>query len=119
MTLSPLGLSSSPIHKSTEHNCYVFPKQQNFFTFLIKFLDMLEFQECEYDCFIKKWDKKKGEISRQEESIKKYTDVRQTFGHSDFLIEIIFGKEKVFLLIHTKKDMHQKFSNLVFKYMKI
>ena len=113
--MKPLKLIA--IHKSPEHNCYVFPKQQNFFTFLIKFLDVLEFQECEYDCFIKKWDKKKGEVSKQEESIKKYIDVRQTFERPDFLIEIILGKEKVFLLIHTKKDMQQKFSNLVFKYM--
>lgn len=106
------------IHKSPEHNCYVFPKQQNFFAFVREFLGELGFEECEYDEFIQKWDKKKGELSKKEESIKKYSDVRQTFERPDFLIEFIFGKEKVFLLIHTKKDMQQEFSRLVFKFLK-
>ena len=106
------------IHKSPEHNCYIFPKQQNFFFFARKLLEQLGFQEYEFEALGKLMDKKKGEYTNKEEPIKNYTDWRIAFQLNEGYLEFIFGKEKVFLLIHTKKDMQQEFSKLIFKCIK-
>ncbi|HLC63584.1 MAG TPA: hypothetical protein VJJ21_04680 [Candidatus Nanoarchaeia archaeon] len=114
--MKPLNILA--IHKSPEHNCYVFPKQQNFFGFARRLLEALVFQEYEFETFGGIFDNKTGEYTIKEDSIKKYTDDRTTFNHPDYFIEFLFGKDKVFLSIHTKKDTQQELSKLIFKCIK-
>ena len=49
----------------------------------------------------------------QEKNIKTYTDLRTAFEQDEYYVEIVFGKDKVFLMVHTEKDRQQKIANIL------
>ena len=113
---------------SERHNYYIFPKTQKFFSViraLLKELDFKTYKTYKWDTVGWKWnafgrpvDKKWGEpIYNKEEDIKKYIDRRYVFEKDEYLIEIVFGKEKVFLMIHTDKDKQQKLAKFMNRFI--
>lgn len=107
------------IGKSEKHNHYIFPKTQEVFTLIRELLKWLKFPEYEWDGFGRPRDKKWGEsIYDEEENIKKYVDVRCAFENDGYYIEVVFGKDKVFLMIHTDKNRQQKLSRFLRKFFK-
>ena len=105
------------LEKSSKHNYYVFPKEQVFFTVARQLLKSLGFKEYEYSAFGSLIDKKWGEpIPNKEENIKNYIDDRYSFKNKEYHVEIVFGKEKIFLMIHTEKDEQQKLARLIKKF---
>jgi len=107
------------IGKSEKHSHYTFPKTQEFFTVARKLLKLMGFQNYELEAFGRPIDKKWGEpIYDEEENIKKYTDKRYAFEKDECYIEIVFGKDKVFLMIHTEKNRQQELSKFLSKFFK-
>lgn len=92
--------------KSSHHNYFIFSKHQDFFEIARKLLDKLGFEEKEYGYLGRPLDKNHEPINNKDDDINKYTDVRYAYGE-DCFVEIVFGKEKIFLLIHTKKDSQE------------
>jgi len=107
------------IGKSEKHNHYTFPKRQEFFEIARSFLKELGFKDYEWISFGRPCDKKWREpLLNKENRINACVDERHVFGNEEYFIEIIFGKEKVFVLIHTEKDRQQKIANIMKKYIK-
>nr|MBI4156736.1 hypothetical protein [Candidatus Woesearchaeota archaeon] len=102
------------VGKSSKHNYYIFPKEQVFFKLARQLLDGLGFEKHDYSAFGIPIDKKWGEpIPNKEENIKNYIDSRYSFKNKEYYVDIIFGKEKIFLMIHTEKDEQQKLARLI------
>lgn len=106
------------IRKSKKHNHYTFPKKQEFFTVVRELLKELEFGD--WNTFGRPLDKEFGEtIYNEEEDIKKYMDRIYTFEKGEYCIEIIFGKDKVFLMIHMEKNRQQKLLRFLSKFIRM
>ncbi len=106
------------IKKSEWKNYYIFPKKKEVFEIIRNLLRELGFEECEWEHFGRPIDKKQGEpILNKEENIKKYIDERIGFDNEEYSIEVIFGKDKVFLIIHTETNKQQKISKILDKFI--
>lgn len=102
------------IGKSEKHNYYIFSKRQKFFEIIRELLKWLKFKKYDWDAFGRPIDKKfKEPIFSKEDNIKTYTDEKYIFEKEEYYIEIIFGKDNVFLMIHTEKDRQQKLSKFL------
>ncbi len=107
------------VERSEKHHFYLFFKTQEFFPFMRNLLKDLGFDISTYESFGRPTDKKYGEpIQDQEEEIKKYTDEKFKFQNDEYFIEVIFGKNKVFLMIHTESDRQSKLIDILNKYCK-
>lgn len=107
------------IGKSAKHSHYVFPKEQKVLAVVRALLKELGFDEYKANEFGRPVDKKYGEIVMNDEiNVKEYTDKRFALDKEDMLVEVVFGKGKVFVSIHSEKDMQQKISNVVKKFVK-
>ena len=108
------------IKKSENYNYYIFPKEQKFFEIVRAILKDIGYPVIEWKGYGRPVDKKFREpIFSKEEKIEEYVDKMQNFGFKGKEhIEIIFGKDKVFLMIHTKKDKQQRFSKIIDKFIK-
>ncbi|MEK6903746.1 MAG: hypothetical protein AABW64_03820 [Nanoarchaeota archaeon] len=68
----------------------------------------------EWDAFGRPEDSQSHEpMFNQEKNIKTYTDLRTAFEQDEYYVEIVFGKDKVFLMVHTEKDRQQKIANIL------
>ena len=106
------------VSKSGEHNKYEFPKEQKLFGILRQFLKEIGAWYMG-DSLGRPLDKKSGEsIYGKEESIKNYIDKEFRFHNKEYCIDIIFGKSRVFLFIHTKKDKQQEITKIINKFIK-
>ena len=101
--------------KSEKHNYYIFPKTQNFFSLIRNLLKELGFENEKYEDFGRPVDRYSEPIFDKEENINEFTDTNQSFENKEYFIEIIFGKDKIFLTIHTEKDRQQKIAKLLSK----
>src|SRR3989344_5670757 len=102
------------VEKSDKHNSYTFPKVQEFFEVVRDLLKELEFEHYEWNGFGRPRECQYDEpLSDEDEDIKKYTDEMFTYEKEDDYIEIIFGKDKVFLIIHTQKNQQRKISKII------
>lgn len=107
------------IYKSKKHNTYIFKKSQAIFAIVRGLLKELGFKKFEVEAFGRPLDKKWGEpIYNKEGKIKDYTDKRYMFEEKEYHIEIVFGKDRVFLMIHTEKDRQRKLSKFLSKFVK-
>lgn len=109
------------ISKSKKHGCYTLEKKQRFFSGFRKFLADLGFGEeesaFEIYSFARPVDKKWGEpIIYREDDIKKYVDMRFHFSSKDYLIDVVFGKSRIFLIISTDKDRQEFISEKIQKF---
>ena|SRR3989344_6442568 len=107
------------ISKSELQSIYTLKKSPNFFKGFTKFLSELGFKELDYYAFGRKIDKKYGEPYQDRfENINKYVDLHHKFKNNDFLVNVIFGKSRIFIIITTKKDKQQFISNKIMKFCK-
>ncbi len=106
------------IGKSAKHIHYTFPKKQEFFQIVRDLLKHLGFEVYEWDGYGRPTDKKWNEpIFNKEMDIKTFTDLRNVLERDEYYIEIIYGKDRVFLTIHTEKDRQQKISKFMNKFI--
>jgi hypothetical protein len=102
--------------KSENHCSFIFPKKQAFFKLIRSFLESLSFDEFEYNSIGRPLDKKWGEPEfDKEEDVKYYIDERTTIGNEEYFIEIIYGKEKIFVSIQTLTDKQEIISKAMSK----
>ncbi len=103
----------SKISKSEFRSEFNFLKEQQFFSICRKFLLNLGFEKDEWiESFGRPFNKEINEyILDKEENIGKYVDVSDHFSNKDYAINIIFGKDKIFLIINTKIDKQKEISN--------
>jgi len=109
------------IGKSENRCYYILPKKQKFFSFFRQFLLDLGIKKFEADSFARPLDKKFAEpIFDKEDNIKKYVDVHYSFvdGKKQYLVDLVFGKNSIFLIIFTKKDKQDEISKLINKFLK-
>lgn len=109
------------IGKDEHKNYFIFPKRQYFFKICRQLLIDLGVNKFESNSFARPTDKKWGEpIFDKENKIKNYTDKHCSFNDKKkrYMIEIIFGKDKIFLIIYTKTDKQQEISDIIDKYVK-
>jgi len=107
------------IEKFSHHNHYKFPKKQEVFTIIRALLKQIGLKKYEWDAFGRPTDKEYGEpLFNQEIDIKDYTDRRFAFGNEEYFIEIVFGKNKVFLMIHTKTDKQKYISKILSNFIR-
>ncbi|GEM_PF-3003891 len=105
--------------KSENHIYYILEKKQKFFEGFRQLL-----QDIGYDCeqhevyaFGRPVDEWAEPILSKEENIKKYIDKFYYFkGNQNFVIDIIFGKEKIYLIFNTNKDMQKEISRSIEKF---
>lgn len=108
------------VYKSEKHNCYIFAKRQEFFALARGLLKKVGFQhEYEWNTLGRPVDKKCGDIIfKEEENIEEYIDRREVFEREGYFIEIVFGKDKVFLMIHTEEDKQEELSSFLSKFFR-
>ena len=106
------------VAKSDNHIYYIFKKEQTFFE-MVRHLTK-ELHTGEGDIFGLSKDKWGGIIWDKEENIRRYTDERFSFEDEakEYYVEVVFGKDRVFLMIHTKKDEQQKIAGILNKFIK-
>jgi hypothetical protein len=105
--------------KSEKHIHYTFPKKQAVFGIVRELLKELGEPYYEWNAFGRPRDKKWWEsIYSEEEDVEGYTDRSFAFEGKDCYIEIVFGKERVFLMVHTEKDMQKKITKILSKFIK-
>ncbi len=79
----------------------------------------LGFEIDEWDTFGRPYDSKEREhIYNKEVNIQDYTDTRWSIENRGYFFEVIYGKKKVFLLIHTNEDKQSKISKILNPFIK-
>ncbi len=104
----------------SESRCYfIFPKKQNFFKVCRQLLVDLGVDRFHVERFARPTDRDSEPIFDLEHKIKDYTDKHYSFHDSkgEYIIEIIFGQDKVFLIICTKKDKQKEISKIIDKFV--
>ncbi len=95
----------------SEHRCqFTFPKEQQFFEIFRKFVYKLDILDEEALNFGKISNEKEYEYTDKEEDIKKFTDQIIYFVNKEYSVDIIAGKDKIFLIIHSRKNRQQLIS---------
>ena len=108
------------IGKSELRTYYILPKKQDFFKICRQLLLDLGVKKFDSNSFARPSDKKFGEpIFDKEENIKNYIDRYYSFTDEkeQYSIELVFGKDKVFLIIYSKTDKQQEISKIVNKFL--
>ncbi len=100
------------VSKSEDLNTYIFPKDPNFFSFIEKLLPELSFDSNDYyyECFGENTNEKNFK-----EFLEKTYDKIWAAKQGNYLLEIIIGKDRIFVLIYTKKDLQQEISKIISK----
>ena len=108
------------ISKFELHNYYNLEKKQEFFAGFRKLLTELGFGREDSNPIINRFGRptdSMGEaIQTKEDDIKEYVDRHEFFDNKDYMIDIVFGKERIFLIIATKRDRQQEISQKVQKF---
>ena len=105
-----IGLS-----KSEDLNTYLFPKEESFFPFIKKLLGNLDFDPSEYGEESNLDLAYKNGKENFKEFLEKTNDLRWEFKEGNYIIEVIIGKDRIFLLIYTKKDLQQEIYKIISK----
>ena len=95
------------LSKSENQNKYVFPKEQKFLTVINQILNEFGFEDYETGSL---------DFLDEKNEIKKYKDESYDLESKDFLINIIFGNEKIFLIINTQINKQKEISQVINKY---
>jgi len=106
--------------KSVFHSFYELKKEQDLFQGFRKFLVGMGFGEessnIEIYGFGRPDDGHHDPDTSKEEDIKDYVDEHYFFQNDEFMIDLIFGKEKIFLMVASKKDKQQEINEKVRKF---
>lgn len=108
------------VGKSEHRNYFIFPKEQDFFRICRQILLDLGVKRFDADSFARPTDKKWGEpIFDKEDKIKDYTDKYYSFRDEEgqYDIELIFGENKVFLIIYAKTNKQKEISKIINKFI--
>lgn len=109
------------ISKTKCRSEFIFPKKQEFFEVIRRFLFELGFGEDEdfISSIGKSFDKKTGEfIMDKEQSIKASVDITHNYSNKDYSIDIIYFKKKIVLIVNYKIDKQQIVSRVLDKFVK-
>ena len=107
------------ISKSEKHNKYEFPKEQKILGILRQLLKEIGIGQYTYESFGRTTNKKTGEpIYDKEEKIKSYIDQAVRFDNKEYCVDIVFGKSRVFLFIHTEKNKQKEIARITNKFIK-
>ena len=104
------------IGRSGKHSHYVIPKKQDFFRIAREIMKELKMIPLEYESFGRPLDKNGEPRFGKEDRVKEYTDRIYHFENKNHLMEIVFGKDRIFLQIHSKNP--KKISEMMLKYFK-
>ena len=112
--------------KSKFHSFYILEKKQEFFAGFRKFLvDMgvgaetgggNEDTNVEIYSFGRPFDKDGEPIVSEEDNIGKYIDLHYSYKTKKYFIDLVFGKEKIFLVVFSKDDYQQEIQNNLGKF---
>jgi len=109
------------VGKSDNYSHYEFPKVQEVFTIVRALLMELRFSQYIWDAFGRPKGKQYLEPSfDKEDDIKlaKYLDTRYSFEEKGNQLEVIFGKDKVFLSIYGDAETQKKVSKTLNNFIK-
>jgi len=103
------------IGKSKLRNYFIFPKKQDFFKICRQLLLELGVEKFNVDSFARPLDNYGEPIIDQEKDINDYIDRHYSFNDvkKQYNIELIFGKDKIFLIIYTKTDKQKEISRII------
>ena len=108
------------LRKTEKHSNYELEKKQEFFSGFRKLLMDFGFGDESSNIEIYGFGRPSGDdgepILTEEEDINKYIDRHFYFENENFRIDIIFGNEKIFLIINSDKDKQDKVSEKVQKF---
>ncbi|MSS74050.1 hypothetical protein EXS72_00215 [Candidatus Pacearchaeota archaeon] len=102
------------------HTFYELKKEQDFLSGFRKCLVDMGFGEEKYNIeiygFGRPNDKDAEPDTSKEEDIKDYIDKHYFFQNNEFMIDLVFGKDKIFLMVASKKNKQQEISKKVQKF---
>src|SRR3990172_6351409 len=102
------------------HNYYVLEKKQEFFTGFRQFLEDLGLgrKDSTYEIysFGRPEDGMGEPITTKEEEIKFYIDKHFYFENKEYFIDVVFGNDRIFLMIHSKHDKEKEISEKIQKF---
>ncbi len=109
------------VAKSEFHNYYELDKKQKFFSGFRKLLVDLGFAEDDSNDptiygFGRPRDNYGEAITTKEVDIQDLVDEHYFWQNNYYMVDVIFGKAKIFLIIATKKDRQQEISQKVKKF---
>ena len=108
------------LRKTEKHSNYELEKRQEFFSGFRKLLVDLDFGDESSNIEIYGFGRPSGDdgepILTKEDDIAKYIDRHYYFENDSFRVDVIFGKEKIFLIINSDKDRQEKISEKVQKF---
>jgi hypothetical protein len=108
------------VNKSEYRNCYILEKIQDFLSGFRKFLLDIGFTESDFEAysFGRPQDKEGEPDITKEEDIIEYVDKDYFFANENYGVDLIFGKDMIFLIISTKEDKQKEISEKVQKFCK-
>ncbi|MBU0980855.1 MAG: hypothetical protein KJ709_08690 [Nanoarchaeota archaeon] len=106
------------VGKSERHNHYTFRKEQVILLVIRNLLEELRFEGSESESFGRPEDKDGNPIFNEVDDVKDYIDRRFKFEKEGYYIEVIFGKDKVFLSVHSDEDMQDEITAILRKFIK-
>lgn len=108
------------INKRDYRTQVIFPKEQKFFRIFKKFLIKLGFEKSEQiQEFGIPFNEKEYEYAyKKEENIKKNIDISHNFRNKYYSIDVVFGKNKIFVIFNYKRDKQQFISECLEEFIK-
>jgi len=105
--------------KSENHSSFILSKEQQFFSEFRQFLIDLGFDKDEFDVykFGRPLDDQCEPIENKEDDIKNYTDKHFYFHNDQYDIDVVFGKDRIFVSINTKEDRQEEISEKLKKFV--
>jgi len=113
-----MGVKIFGADKSEYKNNYVFKKEQEFIQGFRQFLLDIGFKQ--FDIITSHFgyvmDKDGNPIISEDIDIQEYEDEQFFFQNEEYKIDLVFGKDKIFLIIYTKEDKQQEISEKLHKF---
>ena len=104
------------VKKFENHMVYVLEKEQEFFSACRSFLEDIGFEDIEIDFFGRVVDENGEPIKTQDEDINNYVDRHYYFQSSKGRVDVVFGKDRIFLVVYSSKtDSQEEISVLLSK----
>ena len=105
------------VSKEDTHSYYLIEKKQSFFQGFRKFLLDLGFENNVLIYGFGRPSDKEGEPNEsKEDNIEDYVDKQFYFGNQEYKVDVIFGKNKVFMIINSKSDKQEEISQSIQKF---
>lgn len=110
------------LKRSERHNLYIIEKKQSFIPGFRKFLSDLDIGNGDSDIelygFGRPFGKDGEPDTTKERGINEIVDEHYFFGNKEYVIDLVFGNRKIFLIIKTGRDKQKKISEKIQKFCK-